>query len=210
MVCAAGVGSVGGCVGSVVQVWAGVGAAAATWIAAHQTRCSLAVCLPFSPPLQVKALLAGAMAAAVCVISANKGIHEGLSALLTKQERVEGEALERWLQHVVVSCGRGPFCTCCCLFVWAAEPGRDFAAFAPRELPASFTGLSSKYIRVCDGLGCCSSGWVLHDWGSCHTVPCMLLGFFGGGVRFSKPWPPVTAPPTAASWSVCVFLAAGA
>jgi uncharacterized membrane protein YgcG len=53
--------------------------------------------------LQVKALLAGAMAAAVCVISANKGIHEGLSALLTKQERVEGEALERWLQHVVVS-----------------------------------------------------------------------------------------------------------
>ncbi len=43
------------------------------------------------------------MAAAVCVISANKGIHEGLSALLTKQERVEGEALERWLQHVVVS-----------------------------------------------------------------------------------------------------------
>jgi hypothetical protein len=47
------------------------------------------------------------MAAAVCVISANKGIHEGLSALLTKQERVEGEALERWLQHVVVSCCRG-------------------------------------------------------------------------------------------------------
>jgi hypothetical protein len=48
-------------------------------------------------------MLAGAMAAAVCVISANKGIHEGLSALLVKQERVEGEALERWLQHVVVS-----------------------------------------------------------------------------------------------------------
>lgn len=53
--------------------------------------------------MQVKALLAGAMATAVCVISANKGIHEGLSALLTKQERVEGEALDRWLQHVVVS-----------------------------------------------------------------------------------------------------------
>lgn len=51
---------------------------------------------------EVKALVAGAMAAAVCVISANKGIHEGLSALLTKQERVEGEALDRWLQHVVV------------------------------------------------------------------------------------------------------------
>jgi hypothetical protein len=48
-------------------------------------------------------MLAGAMAAAVCVISANKGIHEGLSALLVKQERVEGEALERWLQHFVVS-----------------------------------------------------------------------------------------------------------
>jgi hypothetical protein len=48
-------------------------------------------------------MLAGAMAAAVCVISANKGIHEGLSALLVKHERVEGEALERWLQHVVVS-----------------------------------------------------------------------------------------------------------
>jgi hypothetical protein len=43
------------------------------------------------------------MAAAVCVISANKGIHEGLSALLTKHERVEGEALDRWLEHVVVS-----------------------------------------------------------------------------------------------------------
>lgn len=102
-------------VGSVVQVWAvwaGVGAAAA-WTAAHQTRCFLAVCLPFWPP-QVKALLAGAMAAAVCVISANKGIHEGLSALLTKQERVEGQALERWLQHVVVSWRRA-FCTCCCL-----------------------------------------------------------------------------------------------
>jgi hypothetical protein len=53
--------------------------------------------------VQVKALLAGAMAAAVCVISANKNIHEGLSALLTKQEPVEGEALERWLQHIVVS-----------------------------------------------------------------------------------------------------------
>lgn len=51
----------------------------------------------------MKALLAGAMAAAVCVISANKGIHEGLSALLTKHERVEGEALDRWLEHVVVS-----------------------------------------------------------------------------------------------------------
>lgn len=51
--------------------------------------------------------MAGAMAAAVCVISANKGIHEGLSALLVKQERVEGEALDRWLQHVVVSGLRG-------------------------------------------------------------------------------------------------------
>lgn len=50
--------------------------------------------------LQVKAMLAGAMAAAVCVISANQCSHEGLSALLTKQERVKGEALERWLQHV--------------------------------------------------------------------------------------------------------------
>jgi hypothetical protein len=40
--------------------------------------------------LQVMAMLAGAMAAAVCVISANQCIHEGLSALLTKQERVEG------------------------------------------------------------------------------------------------------------------------
>jgi hypothetical protein len=51
--------------------------------------------------LQVMAMLAGAMAAAVCVISANQCIHEGLSALLTKQERVEGGgAVERWLQHV--------------------------------------------------------------------------------------------------------------
>lgn len=96
--------------------------------------------LPAVLPPQVKALLAGAMAAAVCVISANKGIHEGLSALLTKQERVEGEALERWLQHVVVSCVRG-LCTCCCLFGLLS---RGFAAGAPRGLPPSSNGLS-KY-----------------------------------------------------------------
>jgi hypothetical protein len=53
--------------------------------------------------LQVKALLAGALAVAVAVIAANKGIHDGLSTLLTKQERVEGEALQRWLEHVTVS-----------------------------------------------------------------------------------------------------------
>lgn len=53
--------------------------------------------------LQVKALLAGALAVAVCVIAANKGIHDGLSSLLTKQERVEGDALARWLENVEVS-----------------------------------------------------------------------------------------------------------
>jgi hypothetical protein len=53
--------------------------------------------------LQVKALLAGALAVAVCVISANKGIHDGLSSLLAKQERVEGDALTRWLENVEVS-----------------------------------------------------------------------------------------------------------
>ncbi|WIA09703.1 hypothetical protein OEZ85_009088 [Tetradesmus obliquus] len=51
---------------------------------------------------EVKALLAGALAVAVCVISANKGIHDGLSSLLTKQERVEGDALARWLENVEV------------------------------------------------------------------------------------------------------------
>jgi hypothetical protein len=54
-------------------------------------------------PAQVKALLAGALAVAVCVISANKSIHDGLSSLLTKQERVEGDALARWLENVEVS-----------------------------------------------------------------------------------------------------------
>jgi hypothetical protein len=54
-------------------------------------------------PVQVKALLAGALAVAVCVISANKGIHDGLSSLLTKQERVEGDVLARWLENVEVS-----------------------------------------------------------------------------------------------------------
>jgi hypothetical protein len=52
---------------------------------------------------QVKALLAGALAVAVCVISANNRIHDGLSALLAKQERVEGDALARWLENVEVS-----------------------------------------------------------------------------------------------------------
>ncbi|WIA29776.1 hypothetical protein OEZ86_012250 [Tetradesmus obliquus] len=51
---------------------------------------------------EVKALLAGALAVAVCVIAANKGIHDGLSSLLTKQERVEGDALTRWLENVEV------------------------------------------------------------------------------------------------------------
>uniref|UniRef100_A0A383V3V6 AAA+ ATPase domain-containing protein n=1 Tax=Tetradesmus obliquus TaxID=3088 RepID=A0A383V3V6_TETOB len=51
---------------------------------------------------EVKALLAGALAVAVCVISANKGIHDGLSSLLTKQERVEGDALAHWLENVEV------------------------------------------------------------------------------------------------------------
>ena len=81
--------------------FAGLGLNQAASILQHVADMSGACCLL----LQVKALLAGAMAAAVCVISANKGIHEGLSALLTKQERVEGEALDRWLQHVVVSNG---------------------------------------------------------------------------------------------------------
>jgi hypothetical protein len=96
---------------------------------------------PARPRTQVKALLAGALAAAVCVISENKGVHEGLSSLLTQQERVEGEALERWLQHVVVSvcsaalsAGAGALAasvlySCVCLTTGTAPT--DAAATAP-------------------------------------------------------------------------------
>jgi hypothetical protein len=52
--------------------------------------------------VQVKGLLAGALAVAASVITSNKAVHDGLSELLVAQERLEGEALQNWLVHVQV------------------------------------------------------------------------------------------------------------
>lgn len=49
---------------------------------------------------EVKALLEGALAVASLTLEANRPLHDGLSGALQKEERLEKEALERWLQHV--------------------------------------------------------------------------------------------------------------
>lgn len=51
---------------------------------------------------EVKDLIEGALAVALDTITLNKGIHEGLSSVLTAEERVEGEVLSKWLAHVQV------------------------------------------------------------------------------------------------------------
>lgn len=51
---------------------------------------------------EVKGLLEGALAVAIEVVEYNQNIHEGLSNYLTKEERVEGDALQEWLSHVQV------------------------------------------------------------------------------------------------------------
>lgn len=51
---------------------------------------------------EVKGTLEGALAVAMAVVLSNKSLHEGLSRLLTKDERLEGEKLQEWLQHVQV------------------------------------------------------------------------------------------------------------
>ncbi len=55
---------------------------------------------------EVKEQLEAALTCAAHVVTCNKALHEGLSALLTKEERVEGEVLLQWLEHVQVRvCG---------------------------------------------------------------------------------------------------------
>lgn len=105
------------------------------------------------------------MAAAVCVISSNKGIHEGLSALLTKQERVEGEALERWLQHVVVSGKTG--CN--------ADPGHVCSFDALRSLCTTVMSCLGAFYSAANNatlLLLCSASWL------CYGLRFLLLRCF--------------------------------
>lgn len=51
---------------------------------------------------EVQTLLQAALTVALDVVLHNRAVHEGLSQLLTKQERVEGEQLGEWLAHVKV------------------------------------------------------------------------------------------------------------
>lgn len=49
---------------------------------------------------EVKITLDAALEVASDVISANRNIHEGLSNVLEKEERIEGETLKKWLSHI--------------------------------------------------------------------------------------------------------------
>jgi cell division protease FtsH len=51
---------------------------------------------------EVQTLLQAALTVALDVVLYNRAVHDGLSQLLTKQERVEGEQLGEWLAHVKV------------------------------------------------------------------------------------------------------------
>lgn len=51
---------------------------------------------------EVKCLLEGALTAAADVVTTNRNVHEGLSNVLEKQERVEGEDLRTWLSHIEI------------------------------------------------------------------------------------------------------------
>lgn len=51
---------------------------------------------------EVKRLLEGALCVAADVVTTNRNIHEGLSNLLEKQEKVEGEDLRTWLSHIEI------------------------------------------------------------------------------------------------------------
>lgn len=51
---------------------------------------------------EVKVLIDAALSAALDVITENRNIHEGLSLALENEERLEGEALQNWLSHIVI------------------------------------------------------------------------------------------------------------
>eukprot|EP00210_Caulerpa_lentillifera_P008342 g7956.t1 len=51
---------------------------------------------------EVKTMIDAALAVALDVITENRNIHEGLSLALEKEERLEGEALQNWLSHIVI------------------------------------------------------------------------------------------------------------
>ena len=50
----------------------------------------------------VKVLLNSALSVAADTITTNRNIHEGLSHVLVKQERIEGEPLQKWLSHIEI------------------------------------------------------------------------------------------------------------
>jgi len=51
---------------------------------------------------EVKALIEGALCCALHVVAANQGLHEGLSGCLLSKERLEGQELTKWLEHIQV------------------------------------------------------------------------------------------------------------
>ena len=51
---------------------------------------------------EVKRLLESSLQSAVQVLQSNRVLHEGLSKLLMQEERVEGDVLQKWLEHVEV------------------------------------------------------------------------------------------------------------
>ena len=51
---------------------------------------------------EVRLLIDAALAVAMDVIRQNRNIHEGLSLVLEKEERLEGEDLQNWLSHIVI------------------------------------------------------------------------------------------------------------
>ncbi|CAD7702088.1 unnamed protein product [Ostreobium quekettii] len=50
----------------------------------------------------VKAMLEAALSVAADVVTTNRNIHEGLSHVLSKEERIEGESLQKWLSHIEI------------------------------------------------------------------------------------------------------------
>lgn len=51
---------------------------------------------------EVKLLIDTALTVAMDVIKQNRNIHEGLSIALEKEERLDGENLQKWLSHIVI------------------------------------------------------------------------------------------------------------